>query len=73
MGCRNPNVRDYMANDTQNFTEIFLNENSNDSGYWSHYPEVPKLNEKNDYPSESLCNACYPDRQKSERFSFKYE
>ena len=35
-----------MANDTRSFTEIFSNENSNDSNYWSHYPEVPKLDEK---------------------------
>ena len=73
MSCRNPNVRDYMANDTRKFTEIFSNENSNDSGYWSDYPEVPKQNEKNDYPSETLCNACYQDRQKNECFFFKYE
>ena len=42
-------------------------ENSNDSGYWSNYQENPK----NDYPSESLCNACYADRQKMKVFFFK--
>ena len=25
---------------------------------------LQKITEKNDYPSESLCNACYEDRQK---------
>ena len=64
MSCSNPNNDDCMANDTRTFTEIFSNENSNDSSYWSDYPEVPKLDKKNDYRSESLCNACCADRQK---------
>ena len=59
MSCRNPNVDDCMAIDTQSYTETFSNENSNDSGYWSDYQATPKIHEKkNDYPSESLCNAC---------------
>ena len=34
---------------------------------------LQKFTEKNDYPSESLCNSCYADRQKSECFFFKNE
>ena len=64
MSCRNPIVDDYMDNDTQSYTETFSNENSNDSSYWSDYQETPKNYGKNDYLSESLCNACYADCQK---------
>ena len=32
---------------------------------------LQKITEKNDYPSESLCNACYADRQKVSVFFFK--
>ena len=34
---------------------------------------LQKFTEKNDYPSESLCNACYADRQKVNVFFFKNE
>ena len=72
MSCRNPNVDGCMANDTQSYTETFSNENSNDSGYWSDYQETAKIYGKNNYPSESLCNSCYADRQKVSVF-FKNE
>ena len=71
MSCRNPIVDDCMDNDTQSYTEIFSNENSNDSGYWSDYQETPKIYGKHDYPSESLCNACYADCQKVSVFFSK--
>ena len=71
MSCRNPNNDGYKANDTQSYTEIFSNENSNDSGYWSDYQESPKIYGKNDYPSEPLCNSCYADRQKMSVFFSK--
>ena len=35
-----------MAKDTQSFTEIFSNENSTGSSYWSDFPETPKIEEK---------------------------
>ena len=63
MSCRNPNVDSCLANDTPSYTKILSNENSNDSGYWSDYQETPKINGKNDYPSESFGNSCYADRQ----------
>ena len=50
MSCRNPNVDDCMANDTQSYTETFSNENSNDSGYWSNYQETPKTHGKKRLP-----------------------
>ena len=34
---------------------------------------LQKFTEKNDYPSESLCNACYADRRKVSVFFFKNE
>ena len=46
MSCRIRNVDDCLANDTLSFAEIFSNENLNDTGYWSGYPEIPKLDEK---------------------------
>ena len=73
MSCRNPNVDDCMAKDTQSYTETFSNENSNDSGYWSDYHETPKIYGKKRIfvQSESLCNACYADRQKVSVFFSK--
>ena len=62
-----------MATDIRNFTETFSIENSKDSGYWSDYPEISKYDEKNEYPSESLCKACYADCQKMSVFFFKNE
>ena len=73
MSCRNPNVDNCMANDTQIYTEPVSNENPNDSGYWSDYQETTKIYGKNEYPSESSCNACYADRQKVSVFFFKNE
>ena len=49
-------MEDCMATETRSFREIFPNENSNNSDYWSDYPVVLKL-KKNDFQSESLCNA----------------
>ena len=72
MGCRSPNGDECLVSDSQSYTEIFSNENSNVSGYWSDYQVTPKIYEKkNDYPSESLCNACYADRQKMSVFFFQ--
>ena len=63
MTCRKLNVSDFMATDIRSLTETFSNENSKDSGYWSDYPEISKLDEKNENPSESLCKTCYADCQ----------
>ena len=71
MSCKNPNVDDCMAKDTQSYTETFSSENWNDSGYWSDYQETSKIYGKNDYPLEFLCNACYADRQKVSDFFSK--
>ena len=61
-----------MAHDTQSLKEKFSNEKSNDSCFWSGYPETPKINKKTYYQSESLCNACYADGRKV-IFFFKNE
>ena len=50
MSCRKPNNDNYMANDTQSYTETFSNENSNDSDYWSDYQETPKIYGKKRLP-----------------------
>ena len=55
MSCRNPNVDDCMANDTQSYTETFSNENSNDSGYGSDYQKTPKIYGKKTITHQNLC------------------
>ena len=84
MSCRNPNVDDCMANDTQSYTETFSNENSNDSSYWSDYQETlvrltgqtqetKKYTEKKRLPIRIFVLCMLPRLSKSECFFFKNE
>ena len=71
MSCRNPNVDDGMANDTQSYTETFSNENSNDSSYWSDYEETPKIYGKKRLPIRFFVQCMLRRSSKSECFFSK--
>ena len=73
MSCRNPNVDDCMASDTQNYTDTFSNENLNDSGYWSDYQETPKIYGKKRLPIRIFVQCMLRRSSKSECFFFKNE
>ena len=71
MSCRNPNVDDCMANDTKIIQKLFQMRNRMIQVTGQTIKRLQKFTEKIDYPSESLCNACYADRQKVSFFSSK--
>ena len=71
MSCRNPNNDDCMANDNQSYTEIFQMRTRMIKFSSQTIKRLQKLTKKNDYPSESLFNACYA--QKVSVFFFKNE
>ena len=75
MSCRNPNIDDCMANDTQSYTETFSNENSNDSGRKTGQTikRLQKFTEKKRSPIRIFVQCMFRRSSKSECFFFKNE
>ena len=73
MRCRNPNLDDCMANVTKVIQKFFQMRTRMIQITGQTIKRLQKFTEKNDYPSESLCNACCADRQKVNVFFFKNE